>query len=153
MGFELAPRPLWTKSCNKSEAPPTAVKDSAVIIIPFFSLDCAHFVGLYRYLYKTSSWDCKGIKIMTFNKNLSCSRNSKFRESIRGIVYEINGKCFNWLGILTYALSCALSLRNARVYYILTSKRNASVTFGTPYCINSRFILFKEFLFKEFMIS
>ena len=31
---------------------------------------------------------------------------------------------------------------------ILTSKRNASVTFCTPYCNNSRL-----FLFKEFMIS
>ena len=29
--------------------------------------------------------------------------------------------------------------------YILTSKRNASVTFGTPDCINSRLFLFKEF--------
>ena len=31
-----------------------------------------------------------------------------------------------------------------KVHAILTSKRNASVTFGMPYCINSSFILFKE---------
>ena len=29
--------------------------------------------------------------------------------------------------------------------YILTSKRDASVTFDTPYCINGRLFLFKEF--------
>ena len=38
MGFDLAPPPP-RQSCNKSEALPTALKDSAIIFFPFFNLD------------------------------------------------------------------------------------------------------------------
>ena len=113
---------IWTRTpCNKSEVSLTALKDSAIIIfIPFFWLGL--ILETYTCIKRASEtvntvW--YGFKIKTFNKNLSWSSSSKFRESIRDIVYEMNCRCFNWLGILTYTLSCKLSLWNARIYYIL----------------------------------
>ena len=116
-----APTPTSGQSHEKkSEAPPTVLKDSAIIIFfSFFSLDWAHFVGLYIYMYKTGRWDCKFSLKGNQNKDVRQELVVNSEKALEILCVKWTADVLTWLGILTYDMHCLVHSVYEMHQYIL----------------------------------